>query len=246
MSFDFAVFWSAFLSVTFFKAAAISVLLALLAQILSILISVPMALALGSGSRVVRGLVQTYVAVFRAIPALLQLLFFWNALPQFHPVFRESWYTPFLAALVAFSINEAAYQIEINRAALKAIDPGQIAAARAFGFSRLQTFFRVTLPQAARVALPPTVNEYITLLKATSLASVIALQELMTVTNQAVATSFMFKEYYLAAGFYYLVIVGLLTIYQQRLERRFEWSARRTPRRSLLRLLGRAAQGGRG
>lgn len=235
MSFDFAVFWSAFASVTFFKAAAVGVVLALLAQVVSILISVPMALALGSRSMLARGLVRGYVAVFRAIPALLQLLFFWNALPEFHPVFRESWYTPFLAALVAFSINEAAYQVEINRAALKAVDQGQVAAARAFGFGRLQIFFFIVLPQAARVALPPTVNEYITLLKATSLASVIALQELMTVTNQAVATSFQFKEYYSAAALYYLVIVGLLTIYQDRVERRFEWSTRPPSRSPLLR-----------
>ncbi len=84
------------------------------------------------------------------------------------------------------------------------------------------------------MAIPPTVNEYITLLKATSLASVIALQELMTVTNQAVATTFMFKEYYLAAALYYLLIVGALTLYQGRLERRFEWSAKITPRRRSL------------
>ena len=238
MGFDAEVFWAAILSPVFFKAAVVSAVLALLAHMLSILISVPMALGLQSRHRAIRGAIRTYVGVFRAIPTLLQLLFFWNALPQFDPIFRESWYTPFLAALLSFSINEAAYQIEINRAALNAVDKGQIAAAKAFGFSRSRTFFLIVLPQATRVALPPTVNEYITLLKGTSLASVIALQELMTVTNQAVSTTFMFKEYYLAAAVYYLVIVGLLTLYQGRLERRFEWGAPSAPRRR--RLWGRA------
>ncbi len=245
MTFDGAVFWSALASPVFFKAAVLSAVLALLSHAMSILISIPMALGLNSHHLPVRFAIRSYVGVFRAIPTLLQLLFFWNALPQFDPIFRESWYSPFLAALICFSINEAAYQVEINRAALSSVDKGQIAAARAFGFGRFQTFLLIVLPQAARVALPPTVNEYITLLKATSLASVIALQELMTVTNQAVSTTFMFKEYYLAAAVYYLVIVGCLTLYQGRLERRFEWTSRSAARsRGLLagvgRLIGRS------
>jgi ABC-type amino acid transport system permease subunit len=80
-----------------------------------------------------------------------------------------------------------------------------------------------------RAALPPTVNEFITLLKATSLASVISLQELMTVTNQAVATSFQFKEYYAVAAVFYLAIVGLLTLVQVRIERYFDWTVERRP-----------------
>ncbi len=234
MNFDVGVFWQAVTAPIFFKAALLSATLALCSQALSILISVPMALALRSHFAPLRFAVRAYVGVFRAIPTLLQLLFFWNALPQFSPIFRESWYSPFIAALISFSINEAAYQVEINRAALNSVDKGQVTAAAAFGFSRFQIFFYVLLPQACRVAIPPTVNEYITLLKATSLASVIALQELMTVTNQAVATTFMFKEYYLAAALYYLLIVGALTLYQGRLERRFEWSAKITPRRRSL------------
>jgi His/Glu/Gln/Arg/opine family amino acid ABC transporter permease subunit len=243
MSFAWDVFWSALVDPVFLRAAGISALLAFLSLFISIVISVPMALGLQSNSWLLRSAIRGYVGFFRAIPTLLQLFFFWNALPEFHPMFRESWYTPFLAALISFSINEAAYQVEINRAALSSVDKQQIAAARAFGFGRLQIFFLITLPQAARVAIPPTVNEYITLLKATSLASVISLQELMTVTNQAVSSTFLFKEYYLAAAVYYLVIVGLLTSWQGRLERRFEWGSAARP--GALNKLGRLLAGRR-
>jgi polar amino acid transport system permease protein len=192
-------------------------------------ISLPLALGLESNSKAIRIVIRIYVGVFRAIPTLLWLLFFWNALPQFSTVFREAWYTPFMAAWVALTVNEAAYQVEINRAALNSVDKGQTSAATAFGFSPLQIFGLITLPQATRVALPPTVNEFITLLKATSLASVISLQELMTVTNQAVATSFQFKEYYAVAAVFYLAIVGLLTALQGRIERYFDWTVERRP-----------------
>ncbi len=227
MSFDFDVFWSALTSRVFFEAALITVALAFLAHLSAIVISLPLAIGLESHNRAVRVAIRLYVGVFRAIPTLLWLLFFWNALPQFSPVFREAWYTPFMAAWVALTVNEAAYQVEINRAALNSVDKGQTAAAIAFGFSPLQVFRLITLPQAARVALPPTVNEFITLLKATSLASVISLQELMTVTNQAVATSFQFKEYYAVAAVFYLLIVGILTLLQGRIERYFDWTAER-------------------
>ncbi|MDD3445253.1 MAG: amino acid ABC transporter permease [Zavarzinia sp.] len=242
MSFNLDVFLTPLFSLVFMKAALITVALAVAAHAGAILISVPMALGLNSGRRLIRAMIRVYVGVFRAIPTLLWMLFFWNAMPQFSPIFRESWYTPFMAAWIALVVNEAAYQVEINRAALNAVDRAQIQAATAFGFHPLQIFRLVTLPQAARIALPPTVNEFITLLKATSLASVISLQELMTVTNQAVATTFQFQEYYAVAALYYLVIVTVLTLFQSRLERRFDWTTERKAGRGLMRLLGGRAR----
>jgi polar amino acid transport system permease protein len=233
MSFNLNVFLDAVFSWTFFQAALVTLALAVVSHAAAILISVPMALGLKSELAVVRGAIRVYVGVFRSIPTLLWLLFFWNALPQFSPIFRENWYTPFIAAWIALTVNEAAYQVEINRAALNSVDRSQIAAGTAFGFHPFQIFRLITLPQATRVALPPTVNEFITLLKATSLASVISLQELMTVTNQAVATTFQFQEYYAAAAVYYLVIVTTLTAFQGRIERRFDWTVERSKRPGL-------------
>jgi His/Glu/Gln/Arg/opine family amino acid ABC transporter permease subunit len=185
------------------------------------------ALALGRSSRrrTVRGSVSVYNWLFRATPTLLQLIFIWDALPQLWHVFAGSWFTPFLAAFIALSLNEAAYMAEIIRAGLLSVDPGQEVAGRALGLSRRQILRRVIVPQAVRVVIPPTGNEFITLLKLTSLASVISVHELLTAANQLASVRFQFAEVYLAALVYYLVLVSILMVVQSRLEKRFTWTS---------------------
>ena len=224
MHFDLDVFWDAVTSYAYLKGAGITIVLALLSHSIAIIIAIPLAILLDEPRGIGSFIVRQYVGVFRAIPTLLQLLFVWNALPQIFPIFNQPWFTPFLAALVALSLNEAAYQVEINRSALQSVDRGQSAAGLALGLNRDQIFRYIMLPQALRVAIPPTANEFITMLKLTSLASVVSLRELMTVTSQSVATTFQFTEYYAAALVYYLVMVYALTWLQSRLERKFSWS----------------------
>jgi polar amino acid transport system permease protein len=223
MSFDLSAFWGALTSEAFFRGACITIVLSLLSHGVGILISIPVAVIINRGGGFVPGVLKSLVGILRGAPTLLQLLFVWNALPQFFPIFREPWFTPFLAAWIALSLNEAAYQVEINRAALKAVDPGQEAAGEALGLGRFQIFRYITLPQAMRVAIPPTVNEFITLLKITSLASVISLQELMSTASRGVSTTFQFSEYYAAALIYYLVMVYALVFLQGKLERKYSW-----------------------
>jgi His/Glu/Gln/Arg/opine family amino acid ABC transporter permease subunit len=225
MAFDVEAFWAALTSIAFLRAAAITLALALLAHATAILAAVPLALVLMGKKGLLYRSVQIYVGLFRGAPTLLQLLFVWNALPQFIPALRGDWFTPFLAAFIALALNEAAYQVEINRAALQSVERGQYDAGRSLGLTRLKILWLVVLPQALRVALPPTVNEFISLLKITSLASVISLHELMTVTAQSVATSFLFTEYYAAALVYYLAMVYALMAVQARVERRFAWAS---------------------
>jgi len=224
--FDFATFFNALISKAFLRGAAITLVMALLSHITAIVISVPMALVMNGRRSVLQPIFGAYVAVFRAAPTLLQLLFIWNALPQFFPIFREHWFTPFLASWISLSINESAYQVEINRAALRAVDPAQSLAAGALGMKPAQVFRHVILPQALRIALPPTVNDFITLLKTTSLASVISLQELLAVTQIQVARSFEFTEYYAAALIYYLAMVFFFLFIQKRMDRHFAWADR--------------------
>lgn len=228
MEFDGSVFWAALLSYDFARGAVITVTLAFVAHALAIVISVPMAVTLVSGGALRQRFIGAYIGLFRAIPTLLLLLFVWNAIPQFFPIFRHAWFTPFLAAWIALALNEAAYQVEINRAALLAVDPGQTAAGQALGLKPADVRRYVVFPQAFRIALAPTVNEFITLLKITSLASVISLQELMTVTQINVARSFQFTEHYTAALVYYLAMVYGLMFIQKRIERRFAWADRST------------------
>ncbi|MCT8972550.1 amino acid ABC transporter permease [Microbaculum marinisediminis] len=226
MAFDWSVFVSALFSASLFKGAVIALALTVLAHALAIALSLPMAIALRGTNTTLKAAIKVYVTLFRAVPILLLLLIIWNGLPQLSPIFREQWFTPFLAALIGLALTEAAYQVEINRAALGAIHHGQVDAGNALGFNRLQIFFLIQVPQAMRVALPPTVNEFITLLKATSIASVISLRELMTVTQQAVAFTYKYAEYYLAALIYYVAMVLLLMVVQAFYERRMSWIGR--------------------
>jgi len=114
---------------------------------------------------------------------------------------------------------------EIIRAGLLSVDPGQEVAGRALGMTRRQILRRVIVPQAVRIAIPPSGNEFITVLKLTSLASVISVHELLTAANEQASVKFQFAEVYLAALVYYLVIVSILMLLQSRLEQRFTWTS---------------------
>ena len=227
MTFDPAVFFGALTSQGFRDGAITAIALTVAAQVVAILIGLALAVMRGSRWRVVRGASWTYVWIFRAIPTLVQLLFVWDALPQLFPVFREQWFSAFLAAWVALSINEGAYMAEIVRGGLLAVDEGQQLAARALGMTPRSVFRRVILPQVVRVIIPPTANEFITMLKITSLASVISLRELLTYTQQQISFTFRFAEFYAAAAIYYLVIVSVFMALQVLLERRYRWTSQR-------------------
>ena len=121
--------------------------------------------------------------------------------------------------------------VEIIRSGLLSVDPGQELAGRALGMSRRRIMWRVIIPQAVRIVIPPMGNEFITLLKLTSLATVISLRELLTASQEFYATNFSYEEAFTAAALYYLFIVSILMIVQSQLERRFTFtSARRKVR----------------
>ena len=98
--------------------------------------------------------------------------------------------TPFVAALLGLGLNEAAYMAEISRAGIQSVDEGQVEASSALGMSRTQTMRRIVLPQAMRVIIPPTGNEVISMLKTTSLVSVVAMPELLYNTQQIYARTY--------------------------------------------------------
>lgn len=227
MNFDPVVFGNALTSPLLLGAVGQTIILAVVAQAVAVVIGLVVALMRDGRWRVVRAASWTYIWIFRAIPTLVQLLFVWNALPQLLPVFRESWFSPFLAGALALGMNEGAYMAEIIRSGLLSIDPGQHLAARALGMPPVSVFRRVVLPQLVRVIIPTTSNEFISMLKVTSLAAVISYRELLATTQQQVASTFLYAEFYAAAAIYYLVLVSLLMLVQARIERRFEWSSRR-------------------
>jgi His/Glu/Gln/Arg/opine family amino acid ABC transporter permease subunit len=227
MNFDPAIFFSALTSQQFRDGAITAIALTVVAQLTAVVLGLVLAMMRESPLRILRGISWTYVWIFRAIPTLVQLLFVWNALPQLFPALKEDWFNAFVAAWLALSLNEGAYMAEIVRGGLLAVDEGQQLAARALGMAPFSVFRRVVLPQVIRVIIPPTANEFITMLKITSLASAISLQELLTFTQQNISITFRFAEFYAAAALYYLVIVSVFMAFQALLERRFLWSSQR-------------------
>jgi His/Glu/Gln/Arg/opine family amino acid ABC transporter permease subunit len=226
MEFDWAIFREALFSSAFVRGAGLTIGLAAVAQAAAVVLGLGVALLRGSSVRPLRWGAAGYVWLFRAVPTLLQLLFVWNALPQLVPSLRDPWFSPFLAAFVALAVNESAYMAEIVRSGMGSVAPGQTLAGKTLGLRSDQVFRLIVLPQTIRVIIPPTGNEFITLLKLTSLASVISLRELLTVTSQTVSVNFRFAELYGAATVWYLAIVSVFMVLQARLERRYEWTSR--------------------
>src|SRR3954451_17994651 len=224
-SFDTHLFWQALSSGPYWRGALTALELSAASLAAAIVLGFFVALGALSRLRGVRSASWVYNWLFRATPTLLQMFFFWYALPQIWTGFAGSWFTPFMAAFIALSLNEAAYMSEIIRAGLMSVDPGQELAGRALGMSRRQILRKVVVPQAVRIVIPPTGNEFITLLKLTSLAFVISLHELLTAAQELASATFRYNETLLAALVYYLGIVSILMVFQGRLEKRFTWTS---------------------
>jgi polar amino acid transport system permease protein len=229
-SFDTHLFWAALSSGPYWRGALTALELTAASLAAALVIGFFVALGALSPRRRTRSIAWVYNWIFRATPTLLQLFFIWYALPQLWTGFAQSWFTPFMAAFIALSLNEGAYMSEIIRAGLLSVDPGQELAGRALGMSRRRILRRVVVPQAIRIVIPPTGNEFITLLKLTSLASIISLHEILTASQELSVVKFQYTEPLLAALLYYLAIVSVLMILQSRLERRFTWTSRKRRR----------------
>lgn len=150
--------------------------------------------------------VRLFILIMRGTPLMLQLLFvFYGLKPLFGIQFDRV-----IAAQVAFALNYAAYFAEIYRGGIESIPDGQHEAAKVLGFNKKQTFFRIILPQVVKRIIPPMGNEFITLVKDTSLAQVIAVVELLKVTNNWVSSAVSMVPFVIAAVFY-LVMNGVVT-----------------------------------
>src|SRR6185437_15576284 len=149
-----------------------------------------------------------YVSVFRGVPLLVQLLFIYYFLAEYGIDVPA-----IVAAVGALALASAAYQAEILRGALNAVPRGQEEAAIAFGFSPLDTWWRILLPQALRISVPPLINEFILLLKASSLVSVVGIAELTRVSMNVASSTYRPLEAYVGGGLFYLVInLGLAAL----------------------------------
>jgi polar amino acid transport system permease protein len=211
-----------------------TVLLAVCAMVIGSVVGGLLAAAQLSDFAPLRWAATAYIGVFRGIPPLVQLIFWFNLaylLPRlsleipFGPTLL-SWdtnavITPLSAAVIGLSLVESAYLAEIIRAGVLGVDHGQREAASAMGFTPVQTFFRIVLPQAMRVIIPPSGSQFISVLKGTALVSVIAMNDLLHAVQVIYNQTYEIVPMLVVACFWYLVVVTLLTIGQRRLERHF-------------------------
>jgi polar amino acid transport system permease protein len=170
-----------------------------------------------TSSPVLQRVARTYIWFFRGTPLLIQMVMIYSGLPQIGIKFGVLG-----SVLVALITNEAAYMAEIIRSGFLAVPAGQTDAAKALGLSRTQAFAKVLLPQATRIILPAIGNSVNGLLKATSIASVISMEELMRRSEMVMQVKFDVLEVFAAAAVDYLVLTTLWDYVQRWLERRFD------------------------
>lgn len=187
---------------------------------LTLVIALPLGLpiALGSNCRIrpLAWLCRLYVLIFRGTPLMLQLFFFYF----FFPLVLKLKISVFVTVILTFVLNYAAYLAEIYRGGINSVDSGQHEAAFALGLSKKQTMLDIILPQTMKAVLPPIVNEAITLVKDTALASALPLVELMKATNSSVNRMTDITPMFFSA-LIYLLINLILTMFAGRLEKYF-------------------------
>jgi His/Glu/Gln/Arg/opine family amino acid ABC transporter permease subunit len=242
VDFNLEVFVQALTSRALREGVVVTIALTIVSFVAGLAIGLGVALMRDSRFAVVRVLAWAYIWIFRALPTLVLLFFVWYALPQLIPALRGPGFLPFYAAAIALSVNEAAYAAEIIRGGLLSIDDGQRLAARALGMPPLAVFRRIMAQQLVRVVIPPIANDFITLLKITSLASAVSLREIMTQTQTQIASTFRYAEWFGAAAVYYLVLVSIFMVAQAWFERRYVWTSQARSGRSLGVLRGMAAR----
>ena len=213
--FDFGAFIGYFDNGFMLGGVAVTVGLTLASLVGGLLLGMALA-GLRAGGGMGGRVAAFYVWVFRGTPLLVQLVIIYTGLPQLGFKFGVV-----VSALLALTLNEAAYLSEIIRAGFAGVAAGQGDAARALGLGRVQTVWLVTLPQAFRIIIPPLGNSVNGLLKATSITSVISMEELMRRSQMIMQLKFDVLEVYCVAAVYYLALTTLWDVVQRALERRF-------------------------
>jgi polar amino acid transport system permease protein len=214
------------------RGLLVTIELTAIAMAIGIALGVLLAVMRLSPNPLVSGASWFYIWFFRGTPVLVQLLFWYNIAAlypkiglgiPFGPAFvhpdANSLITPFRAAILGLGLNEGAYMAEIVRAGMISVDQGQTDAAQSLGMSRLQTLRRIVLPQAMRVIIPPTGNETISMLKTSSLASVITVAELLYSSQLIYSVNFKTIPLLITASIWYIVCTSILYVGQYYLER---------------------------
>ncbi|WP_392963029.1 amino acid ABC transporter permease [Streptomyces sp. LN245] len=209
------------------QGAGRTLLISVLAMIVGVVLGVVLAVMRLSKNPVTSSVAWLYIWFFRGTPVYVQLLLWFNLALIFPvlnlgPIYKNEMtdvMTPFMCALLGLGLNEAAYMAEICRAGLLAVDEGQTEAAHALGMSHTKTLRRIVIPQAMRVIVPPTGNEFINMLKTSSLVYAVTYNELLRSTSAIGSTSYAVMEMLFVASIWYLAMTSVFSVFQYYLER---------------------------
>jgi len=232
--FEFGVVWQYLFDPVILDGVALTLLLTVVSMALGLVVGTVAAVCRLSDNPVLRWCAAGYIWLFRGTPVLVQLVFWFNigiifpTLGLTIPVLDVTLFsveaneviTPLTAAILGLGLNSGAYIAEIVRAGITSVNKGQQEAAYALGLDRRRTLRRIVLPQAIPVAVPPLGNEFVSMLKYSALASVVAVPELLGSAEQIYATNLRTLELLVVASIWYLALTTLFSAAQTQLERR--------------------------
>lgn len=215
------------------SGVVLTIELTAIAMAIGIVLGILLAVIRTSANPILVGAGSVYIWFFRGTPLLVQLIFWYNLEaifpkigigipfgPQFITGSANSLIAPLTAAILGLGLNEAAYMAEIVRAGMLSVNKGQVEAAHSLGMTQSQTLRKVVLPQAMRVIVPPTGNEIISMLKNTSLVSVLAIAELLYSAEIIYSRTYQTVPLLIVASLWYLVLTTVLSVGQHFVERK--------------------------
>ncbi len=216
----------------------VTIELTVLAMVIGVVLGIVVAIMRLSTNPIVSGIAWLYAWFFRGTPVLVQIVF-WSFIGllyrypglgiPFGPTFvyfdANALIPVFVGATLGLGLNEAAYMSEIVRAGILSVDAGQTEAAEALGMTRMKVLRRIVLPQAMRIIIPPTGNEVISMLKTTSLVTIVAIHDLFGVVQFIYGNNFQQIPLLVVASLWYLVLTSVLSIGQHYIERRYSRGA---------------------
>jgi polar amino acid transport system permease protein len=221
---DWTVFLHYLHSPYLLKGAGISLALSIAAMVVGMVFGLIAALMRMSSSRFISMPASFYVWIMRGTPVLVQLIIIYTGLPQIGIQLGV-----ILSAVIGLGLNEGAYLAEIIRSGINAVPKGQFEAGRAIGLNRLQVMRLVVLPQAIRIIVPPLGNSFNGLMKTSSLASVISMEELLRRTELLIQVQFKVLEIFIDAAIYYLILTTIWGFIQARIEAHYGRAFAPTP-----------------
>ena len=216
---NIAKLWTNYWHIYLIEGVLTTLKLSIFAVVLGALLGIVVAMLKMSKNKIVRFLITVYIEVIRGTPLLLQLYIFYFVLPELLPIFD---FNEFTWVAISLCINSSAYVSEIFRSGIQSVDKGQTEAARSLGLSSGQTMMRIVLPQAIKNILPALGNEFIMMLKETSLASTFFIGDLMTAHLKIKGATYLMLESLIITGIIYLCMTYPLSKLVEAFERKMK------------------------